>query len=75
VTDVLDDEHVEECTKDDCPTIANIKFKIVRLTKEQAKSDKAHGFTSKKANVGFPVEGAYDYYMQTQSQSVIIGYN
>ena len=60
VTEVLDDELVKVCTKDDCPTIANIKFKIVRLTEEQAKSDKAHGFTNRKANVGFPVEGAHD---------------
>ena len=60
VTEVLDDEHVKVCTKDKDPDIAETKFKIVRLTKEQAKSDKAHGFTSKKANVGFPVEGAHD---------------
>ena len=60
VTKVLNGELVEVRTKDDCLTIAKIQFKIVRLTKEQAKSDKAHGFTGKKANVGFPVEGAYD---------------
>ena len=60
VIKVLNDELVMVRTKDDCTTIAKIKFKIVRLTEEQAKSDKAHGFTSKKANVGFPVEGAYD---------------
>ena len=61
MTEVLDDEHVKVCTKDKDPDIAETKFKIVRLTEEQAKSDKAHGFTSKKANVGFAVAGAYDY--------------
>ena len=61
VTKVLNDERVEVRTQDTDPAIAKIQFKIVRLTEEQAKSDKAHGFTSKKANVGFAVAGAYDY--------------
>ena len=60
VTEVLDDEHVKVCTKDKDPDIAETKFKIVRLTEEQAKSGRPCGFTSKKANVGFPVEGAHD---------------
>ena len=60
VTEVLDDEHVKVRTKDDCTTIANIKFKIVRLTEEQAKSGKPSGFTKGCANVGFAVAGAYD---------------
>ena len=60
MTKVLGDGLVNVCTKDKDPTIAEIKFKIVRLTEEQAKSGRPCGFTSKKANVGFPVEGAHD---------------
>ena len=60
VTKALSDERVKVCIKDKDPTIAKIEFKIVRPTEEQAKSDKTYGFTSKKANVGFPVEGAHD---------------
>jgi outer membrane biosynthesis protein TonB len=60
VTKVLGDGLVMVRTKDDCTTIADIKFKIIRLTEEQAKSGRPCGFTSKKANVGFPVEGAHD---------------
>ena len=41
-------------------TIAEIEFKIVRLTEEQAKSGKPSGFTKGCANVGFAVAGAYD---------------
>ena len=65
VTEVLNDELVKVCTKDEDASIANKVFTNVRLTKEQAtdclKSGKTYGFTSKKANVGFPVEGAHDY--------------
>ena len=60
VTKVLDGGFVNVCTKDKDPTIAEIKFKIVRLTEEQAKSGRPCGFTSKKANFGFPVEGAHN---------------
>jgi len=60
VTKVLNDELVMVRTKDKDPTIAKIKFKIVRLTEEQAESGKLSGFTNRKANVGFPVEGAHD---------------
>ena len=60
VTKVLNDEFVMVRTKDDDEKIAKIQFKIVRLTEEQAKSDKAHGFTKGCANVGFAVAGAYD---------------
>ena len=61
MTKVLGDRLVNVCTKDKDPTIAEIEFKIVRLIEEQAKSGKIYGFTSKKANVGFPVDGAHDY--------------
>ena len=44
--------------KDEDTNIAKPEFKIVRLAKKQAKSDKTCGFTTGKANVGFPVEGA-----------------
>jgi hypothetical protein len=60
VTEVLNDERVEVCTQDKDPAIAKIQFKIVRLTEEQAKSDKPSGFTKGCANVGFAVAGAYD---------------
>ena len=60
VTEVLNDGRVMVRTKDDDEKIAKIQFKIVRLTEEQAKSDKAHGFTKGCANVGFAVAGAYD---------------
>ena len=45
VTKVLNDELVKVCAKDDCRTIAKMQFRIVRLTKEQAKSGKVSGFT------------------------------
>ena len=60
VTKVQNDERVEVCTQDKDPAIAKVQFKIVRLTKEQAKSDKPSGFTKGCANVGFGVAGAYD---------------
>ena len=60
VTKVLSDDRVKVCTKDKDANIAKIKFKIVRLTEEQAKSGKPSGFTSKKVNVDFPVKGAHD---------------
>ena len=60
VTEVLNDGRVTVCTKDDDQKIAKIQFKIVCLTKEQAKSDKAHGFAKGFANVGFHVDGAHD---------------
>ena len=60
VTKVLNDEFVMVCTGDEDPGVAKKKFKLVRLTEEQAKSDKAHGFTKGCANVGFAVAGAHD---------------
>ena len=60
MTEVLNDGRVMVRTKDDDEKIAKIQFKIVRLTEEQAKSDKAHGFTKGCANVGFAVAGAHD---------------
>ena len=60
VTKVLNDELVMVRTQDEDPDIAKIQFKIVRLTEEQAKSDKPSGFTKGCANVGFAVAGAYD---------------
>ena len=60
VTKGLNDELVKVCTKAEDQIVAKTEFKIVRLTKEQAKSGKPSGFTNKKANVGFPVEGAHD---------------
>ena len=60
VSSVLGDGPVKVCTKDKDANIAKIQFKIVRLTEEQAKPGKPSGFTSNKANVGFPVEGAHD---------------
>ena len=59
-TKVLDGGFVNVCTKDKDPRIAKTDFKIVRLTEGQAKSDKQHGFTNKKANAGFEVAGAHD---------------
>ena len=53
VTKVLNDEFVMVRTQDEDPDIAKIQFKIVRLTEEQAKSDKPSGFTKGCANVGF----------------------
>ena len=61
VTKVLDDEFVMVCTQDEDPDIAETKFKIVRLTEEQAESGKPSGFTKGCANVGFAVAGAHDY--------------
>ena len=60
VTEVLNDELVKVRTKDDCPNIAKTESKIVRLTEKQARSGRPCGFTNKKANAGFPVEGAHD---------------
>ena len=60
VTKVLGDGFVSVCTKDEDPSIAKAKFKIVRLTEEQAKSSNKHGFTNKKASAGFEVAGAHD---------------
>ena len=60
VTEILNNGRVTVCTKDDDPTIDEIKFKNVRLTEEQAKSGRPCGFTSKKANAGFAVAGAHD---------------
>ena len=60
VTKVLNDEFVMVCTQDEDPDIAETKFKIVRLTEEQAESGKPSGFTKGCANVGFAVAGAYD---------------
>ena len=60
VTKVLGDGFVSVCTKDEDPSIAKAKFKIVRLTEEQAKSNNKHGFTNKKANAGFEVAGVHD---------------
>ena len=60
VTKVLDGGFVNVCTKDKDERISKTNFKIVRLTEEQAKSDKQHGFTNKKANAGFEVAGAHD---------------
>ena len=60
VTKVLNDGFVMVCTGDEDPGVAKKKFKLVRLTEEQAKSDKAHGFTKGCANVGFAVAGAHD---------------
>ena len=61
VTEVLNDGRVMVCTKDEDKKIAKTEFKVVRLTEEQAKSDKAHGFIKGCANVGFAVAGANDY--------------
>jgi hypothetical protein len=61
VTEVLNDGRVMVCTQDEDPDIAETKFKVVRLTEEQAKSNKAHGFIKGCANVGFAVAGANDY--------------
>jgi hypothetical protein len=60
VTEVLNDGRVMVCTKDEDKKLAKTEFKVVRLTEEQAKSDKAHGFTKGCANVGFAVAGAHD---------------
>ena len=63
VTKVLDGGFVNVRTKDKDEKISKTNFKIVRLTEEQAKSytpDKQHGFTNKKANAGFAIEGAHD---------------
>ena len=60
VTKVLNDGFVMVCTQDKDTDIAKKKFKIVRLTEEQAKSSKPSGFTKGCANVGFAVAGAYD---------------
>ena len=60
VTKVLDGGFVNVRTKDKDERISKTNFKIVRLTEEQAKSDKQHGFTNKKANAGFEVAGAHD---------------
>ena len=61
VTEVLNDGRVMVCTKDEDKKIAKTEFKVVRLTEEQAKSSKAHGFIKGCANVGFAVAGANDY--------------
>ena len=60
VTKVLDGGFVNVCTKDKDERISKTNFKIVRLTEEQAKSGKQHGFSNKKANAGFEVAGAHD---------------
>ena len=60
VTKVLNDGFVMVCTQDNDTDIAKRKFRIVRLTEEQAKSGKPSGFTKGCANVGFAVAGAYD---------------
>ena len=60
VTEVLNDERVKACTKDNDEKIAKILFKIDRLTGEQAKSGKPSGFTKGCAKVGFAVAGAHD---------------
>ena len=61
VTEVLNDGRVMVCTQDEDKKIAKTEFKVVRLTEEQAKSSKAHGFIKGCANVGFAVAGANDY--------------
>ena len=61
VTEVLNDGRVMVCTQDEDTDIAETEFKVVRLTEEQAKSSKAHGFIKGCANVGFAVAGANDY--------------
>jgi len=61
VTEVLNDGRVMVCTQDEDTDIAETEFKVVRLTEEQAKSSKAHGFIKGCANVGFAVAGANDF--------------
>ena len=71
VTEVLttgdSTEQVMVRTKDDDATIAKNPFKVVRLTESEASAYKKHGTTKDKygfnkgwANVGAPVDGAFD---------------
>ena len=71
VTEVLttgdSTEQVLVRTKDDDATIAKNPFKVVRLTESEASAYKKHGATKDRygfnrgwANVGAPVDGAFD---------------